>query len=397
MVSVEQARETTLRLTPVLPGELASVGEALGRALAEDVYAGESLPPFAASAVDGYAVVAADGTAGRRVLAEITAGRAGATPLEPGTAMSIMTGAPLPPGADAVAMVEDTAEADGRLTLERPVRAGENVIPVGLDVAAGQLVLPRGATVGPAEAALLSTIGRVQVQVHRAPVVAVLSTGDELVEPGEAIAGGMIRDSNRYGLLAAVSEAGGRPVSLGIARDDLSEQEQRIRSGLRDADVLLTSGGVSVGSRDLIKPILERLGEVHFGRVAIKPGKPLTFATVGDKLVFGLPGFPVSSLVTFELFVRPTLLKMRGQGVVSRPRSPVTLEHEVARTPDRVEFQRAHVRREGHRLLARSTGLQASSRLLSLVGANALLRIPPGTGTIAAGEEVEALLIGPWE
>lgn len=397
MVSVEEALETILRLTPTLAAEAVSVPDAVGRVLAEDVFARESLPPFAASSVDGYAVVAADGATRRRVLAEVTAGRPTAVPVAPGMAMRIMTGAPLPSGADAVVMVEHTTEVKGWLTLRRSVDAGENVIPVGLDVAAQQLVLPRGSIVGSAEVALLTTIGRVQIEVHRAPVVAVLSTGDELVQPGEPITGGMIRDSNRYGLLAAVSESGSRPLSLGIARDDAAEQERRIRGGLAEADVVLTSGGVSVGSRDLIKPILEGLGKVHFGRVAIKPGKPLTFATVGNRLVFGLPGFPVSSLVTFELFVRPALLKMQGRPVVSRPRVVAVLEHEVSRTAERVEFQRARVHREGNRFLARTTGPQGSSRILSLVGANALLRIPPGTGTIPAGEAVEALLLGIWE
>lgn len=397
MIAVERALELVLARARPLPAEDVPLAGLSGRFLVEDVYAAESLPVFAASAVDGYALRSADGTLPRRVLAEITAGQRSAFRVEPGTTMRIMTGAPVPHGADAVIMVEQTTEQAGVLAVQRPVSAGDNVIPVGLDVAAGQVVLRTGTPLGPPEVALLVTVGRAQASVHRAPVVGVLSTGDELVEPGESLAVGKVRDSNRYGLMAAAAEAGAAPRSLGVARDEPALQERLIVEALSACDVVLTSGGVSVGSRDLIKPILERLGTIHFGRVAMKPGKPVTFATARDKLVFGLPGFPVSSLVAFELFVRPCLLAMQGARTLTRPTVLATMEHAVLRTADRVEFQRGIVRHDSGRLLARTTGLQASSRILSLSGANALLRIPPGAGEVAAGDQVTAILIGPLE
>jgi len=394
LVAVEAALQTILDHTPVLEPEEISLAEALGRTLAEEVTSSENVPPFDASTVDGYAVVAADGSPSRAVLSEITAGQVGEVIVRAGTAARIMTGAPLPPGADAVVMVEDTAEADGRVTVRKTLRPGENVQPMGADLAIGQPVLAAGTVLGAPEIGLLATLGRTRVKVGRRPWVAVMATGDELVEATEAPGPGAIRDSNGPSLMASVREAGGIPISLGVGRDDEAEQEAKIAAGLDQADVVLTSGGVSVGSRDLIKPILERLGRVHFGRVAIKPGKPLTFATVGGKLAFGLPGNPVSTLVTFEVFVRPALLKLQGRRDVLRPRVQVVLEHDVKPSPDRTEYQRAVVRWQGGRLLARTTGSQVSSRLLSMVGANGLIVIEPGEARVPAGSTVSALLTG---
>jgi molybdopterin molybdotransferase len=394
MVAVEDAIATVLRHTPVLGVEDVAIADALGRVLAETVIAADDMPPFAASAVDGYAVIAGDGNRPRRVLSEIIAGAADAPEITPGTTARIMTGAPMPPGADAVVMVEQTTERGETMLVEVEPRSGDNVHRQGQDVARGQEVLSAGAVLGAAELGLLATVGRSRVSMYGRPVVAVLSTGDELIEPGEPLHPGAIRDSNRDALLASVREAGGVPLSLGRVRDDEAEQEARIREGLAQADVVLTSGGVSVGSRDLIKPILARLGTIHFGRVAFKPGKPTTFATVGDRAVFGLPGFPVSSLVSFEVFVRPALRKMQGHRHLHRPTVRVTLEQDVPRSPDRPEYQRATTRWADGRLVARPTGSQRSSRLLSLVGANALLRIDPGSEPAVAGSQVDALLVG---
>jgi molybdenum cofactor synthesis domain-containing protein len=234
------------------------------------------------------------------------------------------------------------------------------------------------------------------VTVFRRPRVAVLSTGDELVEPWEDAGPAKIRDSNRYALMAAVEGAGAVALTLGMVKDDRSEQQERIRAGLDAADVLITSGGVSMGVKDLVKGILEEMGTVHFGRVSMKPGKPFTFATVEGKTAFGLPGFPVSSLVTFELFVRPSLLKMQGFLKVNRPRVEAVLDHDVTPAADRSEFQRAVVRWEAGELRATTTGLQASGRLLSMVGANALLMFAPGERR-RAGERIMAILTGPVE
>jgi molybdopterin molybdotransferase len=395
MVPIEEAQRIIAAHVAPLPDEEIGALAADGRVLAEDVVAGADMPDVPKAAVDGYALRAGDGQTERRVVGELTAGGAGRVALEPGTAARIMTGAPIPPGADAVIMVEQTEEQDGVLRIAREVRPGDSIHVVGQDVGRGDLVLPRGTTLGAAEIGLLATIGRVRVRVHRRPVAAVLATGDEVYEPDAALSHGGIRDSNRYALMAAAREAGCETISLGIARDDADEQRRAILGGLERCDVLLTSGGVSMGTRDLIKPLLAELGTVHFGRIAYKPGKPTTFATVRDRIVFGLPGYPVSSLVSFEVFVRPALRRLGGDARPDRPRVRVALAEPITAPPDRPEYQRAIVAWEGGRLLARSTGSQGSSRLLSLRGANALLIVPNDGRVHAAGEELDALLVGP--
>jgi molybdopterin molybdotransferase len=394
ILPVAEALRIVEARTPRLPSQSIRTVDATGRVLAEPIMAREQMPPFPASTVDGYAVVAADRSDWRRVVQDVFAGRADGARVGPGTAARIMTGAPLPPGADAVVMFEDTEERDGSVRLQRTARPGDNLRRVGVDLEVGQRVLEAGTLIGPAEIGLLATVGVAEVAVSRRPRVAVLSTGDELVEPDSQPHPGAIRDSNRYALLAAAAEAGAEAISMGMVEDDEAAQRERIQSALETADVLVTSGGVSVGARDLIKPILEELGVVHFGRIALKPGKPLTFATVGQKVIFGLPGNPVSALVTFEVFVRPTLLRMQGRSVATRPRVAVQVEHELGKTRDRTEYQRAIVRWDGQSLVARSTGSQISSRLISMAGANALLEIEPGEGTVPSGATVPALLIG---
>ncbi|WP_322512310.1 molybdopterin molybdotransferase MoeA, partial [Chloroflexus sp.] len=272
---------------------------------------------------------------------------------------------------------------------------GDYVHTVGQDVARGQIALTAGTTLGAAEIGILATLGITRILAYRRPRVAVLATGDEVVEPSETRPGGAVRDSNRYALMAAVREAGCEPISLGIARDDAAVQRQAILRGLEQADVLITSGGVSMGTRDLIKPLLAELGTVHFGRIAFKPGKPTTFATVGGKLVFGLPGFPVSSLVSFEVFVRPALRALQGDATPFRPRVAVTLAEPIRPSPDRPEYQRIIVTYREGRLAAVSTGSQSSSRILSLRGANGLLLVPAGETVYPAGSTLPALLTGP--
>jgi molybdopterin molybdotransferase len=365
------------------------------RVLAEDVFAGESLPDVPKAAVDGYALRAEEGMAERQVVAELTAGGGARVALAPGTAARIMTGTPVPHGADAVIMVEQTDERDGILRVTRAVAPGDSIHTIGQDIAQGELVLTSGTVLGAAEIGLLATIGRVRIQVYRRPLVAVLATGDEVHEPDAPAGEGGIRDSNRYALLAAARAAGCETISLGIAGDDTDVQRTAILDGLARADVLLTSGGVSMGTRDLIKPLLAELGTVHFGRIAFKPGKPTTFATVRGKLVFGLPGYPVSSLVSFEVFVRPALRRLQGDARPERPRVRVALEEAITAPPDRPEYQRAIVRWAGGQLVARSTGAQGSSRLLSLRGANALLLVPGDGMTYPPGAELDALLTGP--
>jgi len=388
-----EAMRLVLERTPVLGEEKVRLERALGRVLAEAVVASEDMPPFAASAKDGFAVIAGDTTPWRRIIAEQMAGPPVDAAVRPGTAVRIMTGAPLPQGADAVVMVEHTEEVDGRVRLLRPVRPGQDVRPAGQDLAAGEQVLAPGTFIGPAEIGLLATVGRTEVRVHRRPKVAVLTTGDELVEPDQPIGPGRIRNSNRYTLQAAASVAGAEVVWTGHATDEAAELRRLAVEALGEADVLLTSGGVSMGRRDLVKPLLEELGEVHFGRVAQKPGKPLTFATVGEKLAFGLPGFPVSSLVSFELYVRPALRKMQGHLRLRRPQAEAALSHPIHHEPDRTEFQRAIVTERGGRYWAETTGLQVSGRLRSMVGANALLVLPDDRPHFEQGEVVRAILL----
>lgn len=395
MVSIAEAQRIIAAHTAPLPPEEVSSLQADGRVLAEDVYATEDIPDVPKAMMDGYALRSADGLQERRVLAEITAGLGQDITLLPGTAVRIMTGAPVPSGADAVVMVEQTEENDGVLVLKRAVTAGMNIQQVGQDIVRGQQVLARGTLLGPADVGLLATIGCTRIQVYRRPRVAVLATGDEVVEPDTPRSVGGVRDSNRYALLAAVREAGGEAISLGIARDDVREQREAILRGLEQADVLVTSGGVSMGTRDLIKPLVAELGTVHFGRVAFKPGKPTTFATVQNKVVFGLPGFPVSSLVSFEVFVRPALRRLQGDATPERPQVRVILGEPIQPAPNRSEYQRVVIAWSGDRLVARSTGGQGSSRILSLRGANGLLLVPPSTHVYEAGTELTALLTGP--
>lgn len=394
MLEVQRALDIILEKARPLGVERVELTRARGRFLAEDVMADADLPALPRSSVDGYAMLASDSATQLEVLEEVTAGRLASARVQPGAAVRIMTGGMLPEGADAVVMVEDVDEVDGHAILQRKPRAGENVHPPGMDLTRGQSVLRKGERIGAAEVGLLATVGCAQVPVFRKPKVAVLATGDELVEPHQTPPPGAIRDSNRYALMAAADEAGAEVVWNGHALDDEAALERVMREGLAAADVLLTSGGVSMGTRDLIKPLLERMASIHFGRIAFKPGKPLTFATTAEgKFAFGLPGFPVSSLVTFEVFVRPALLKLQGAERFLRPRVEAALGHELRPDAFRPEYQRATLAWEEGRFVARTTGLQSSSRLMSITGANALLEIEPGNEVLQTGTMVPALLL----
>ncbi len=380
-----------------------SLSEGDGRILAEDVYARENMPPFDTTAVDGYALLVSDGMEVRRILGDQMAGRISGMTVVSGTATRIMTGAPLPPGADSVIMVEDTSEAAEMLEVRKQPGTGDNIRPNGQDLQAGQLVLKAGALLGPAELGLIATVNLPKFKAYCRPRIAVVSTGDEIVEPGSTTQPGQIYDSNRFSLMSAVRRAYAEPVSLGIAPDTKEGLRALIHEALASYDGLITSGGVSVGKLDLVKELLEEIGKIHFGRVNLKPGKPLTFVTVEidgkSKPVFGLPGFPVSSLVSFELFVRPAILKLGGRTRLQRPVVQVQLEHDISHSPDRNEFTRAIVTQhydpttQSYRYTASTTGVQNSSRLLSMLGANALLRLAPGPNLISQGQYVPALLL----
>lgn len=381
-----------LKRMPTVPVPLA---EAAWRVLGEDLVATEDHPPFAASTMDGYAVVAEDPSPWREIVGHQTAGHVAPIEVHVGTAAWVTTGAPLPQGADAVVPVEATELAEDHVIISyEGLNPGDFVRQVGVDIRRGSLVLERGVTIGPAEVGLLAGLGVDPVQVARRPRVGILSTGNELVDPGEMPGPGQIRDSNRFSLAAAVAEAGGEVVWSGRGADDLDSLRRSLQHLIAECDVVLTSGGVSMGDLDLIKPLLLEVADVKFRRVFMKPGKPLTFATAGTTILIGFPGNPVSAIVGFEVFLRPALRWMQGCLQTDRTRVHVALL-ERASPSDRIEMQRGVVSVSNGTLTARPTGSQASSRLSSFVGSNALLVIPAGTEPLEAGIHVEALLTGP--
>lgn len=392
----DEALATILARARPLPIERVPLAEAAWRALAKDLVAEEDHPPFPAATMDGYAVVAGDGSPWREVIGEQTAGFVLDAEVTEGTAVRITTGAPVPRGADAVVPVEETEAAEDHVIVHRDdVRPGENIRAIGADVRRGTRVLAAGTVLGPAELGLVAGLGAVPAAVRRRPRVSVLSTGNELVEPEQTPAPGQIRDSNRFSLLAALADSRVDVVWSGKTPDERDGLRRLLAERIAASDVLVTSGGVSMGELDLVKALLGDLAEVHFRRVFMKPGKPLNFATAGATLIFGLPGNPVSALVSFEIFIRPALAVLAGEDAAARPRVPVELAQATVPS-DRIEFQRATVRvtAEG-RLRAATTGGQASSRLASFVGANALVVIPPRARPYAVGEWVEAVLLGP--
>jgi molybdopterin molybdotransferase len=352
--------------------------------------------------MDGYALRAADVEPGRAlaVVATIAAGHAPAA-LPPGTAARIMTGAPMPAGADAVIMREDATEHDAgaRVSFARAARPGQHVRRAGEDVAPGDVVLDEGALLMPGEIGLLAGLGRTIVAVRRRPRVAILSTGDELVEPDRAPAPGApsasIVGSNSWALAAQCHEAGALPTVLPIARDDRAVIREAFAEALR-ADAVISSGGVSVGEFDFVKAALDELGVAQsFWKVAMKPGKPIAFGAREGRPVFGLPGNPASSMVTFELFVRPALLRMAGAApeACTRPRATVELEAPYRNDGGRRHFVRARVRRDGARLLATPLVRQGSGMLRSMVGVNALLDVDESGAPLAEGARLPALLL----
>ena len=394
LVDADAAARIVLSHTPVLPAEPVHVAGCPGRVLADDLVAPVQLPAFPASAVDGYAIRSADGGGRLRVAGESAAGRPFAGELPPGVAARILTGGVLPAGADTVVMVEDVEQGPDWVVVPPGIPAGRNFHQPGDDLRRGELVLRRGTQLGAAELGLAASLGLAALSVHRRPRVALMSTGDELVEVGQTPGPGQITDSNRWALLAALGEAGADVTLLGVAPDRPEPLRQLVVDALRDHDALVSSGGVSVGTHDLVKPLLEFLGEVHLGRVRLKPGKPFTFATLPEgRLAFGLPGFPVSSLVTFEVFVRPALRRMQGFGAVQRPTLSVRLGYEARSSGDRTEYQRVTLVRQDGELVAHTTGSQSSSRLMSLAGAHALVRVPPGQTGLAAGSVVDAVIL----
>ncbi|KAK3706923.1 hypothetical protein LTR37_012422 [Vermiconidia calcicola] len=426
MLSVDEALKQISDHTPAPKVVEVAVNEDLvGSVLAEDVTARESVPAFRASIVDGYAIIASKhvlvpSTKGVFPVTSISHAQAGEVPeLKTGEIARITTGAPLPPGATSVVMVEDTVlrsqTDDGEEEKEveistDAIEPGENVREVGSDVKAGAVILKKGEgiTAVGGEFGLLASVGTREVFVFQKPIVGVLSTGDEIVQHDRQgdLRLGEVRDTNRPTLLTAVKGSGFEAVDLGIASDKPGALEQTLRDAMRKVDVIITSGGVSMGELDLLKPTIERSlgGTIHFGRVSMKPGKPTTFATVpfkdntGErqtKVMFSLPGNPASAVVTYHLFVLPSLQQMSGISPVGLPKIKVVLDQDVRMDPKRAEYHRVMVvAKEDGQLHAVSTGFQRSSAIGSFKGANALLCLPTREGSLKKGEKVDALLMG---
>jgi len=406
MISREEAlRHVLTRVAPLAPVTV-RVPAAAGRVLAEDVTASRPVPPFANTAMDGVAVRAADTSPGARLrlVGTVAAGATSEREVGPGEAMRIMTGAPLPPGADAVVKVElcffAGAGTDELVTVGEGVPVGNHVRPVGDDIAAGSVVLTAGSLVTPGAVALLRTVGRVSVAVVPRPRVGVFSTGDELVEPPAELGPGQIYDSNRAALVALVNDAGGEAIDLGLVADDEAAIEAALLDGAARCDAVLTSGGVSMGDFDFVRTVLDRIGDMAWMQIAIKPAKPFAFGTIvvaGRPVpVFGLPGNPVSSMVSFELFARPGLRAMAGHRDVERTPVRATAGEDFRRRPDgKTHFARVvvSVDTEGG-YVARSAGGQGSHHLAAMASANALAVVPDGDGVVA-GAAIDVLLVEP--
>jgi molybdopterin molybdotransferase len=395
-LSAGEALARVLAETPVLGPETVALGDVLGRVLSEPVDSTRVLPPADNSAMDGYAVRAADvASASERasvwlpVAFEVPAGSLELPTLARGTAARILTGAPVPPGADSVVRQEDTERDGDRVAIRVAPELGENVRRAGEDVQRGERVLEAGTRIGAAQVGLLASLGRTVVPVYQRPRVAVLSGGDELVEPDGDVAGGRIVSSNSWSIAAQCRELGAEPIYLGIARDKPDDIERRLRAGLA-ADVIVSSAGVSVGDRDFVRSVLEKLGcRLHFWGVKIKPGYPLAFGRVGEDergpLVFGLPGNPVSAMMTFEQFVRPALLRMQGATRLHRPLVRSRLAETMRKKPGRMHLVRVALSREGDAVVARSTGNQSSGVLTSMTRAHGILIFPAEASELAAG------------
>ncbi len=407
MISVEEALDRVLSYVKVLGGEEKPILQCLGQVLDEDVYSPIDVPPRDNSAMDGYAIKAED-TVGATpsspvyldVIGEVKAGETAKEKVGALTALRIMTGAPLPQGADSVVQFEDTDE-DQRRSNRSPltqigvlceVPKGKNVRRAGEDIARGQMVLPQGTVLRPADIGVLASIGKETAWVIRRPVVAILATGDELAELGQPLPDGKIYNSNSFTTASQVLRYGGIPKVLGIARDRAGDINGKIKEAL-SADMLITSGGVSTGDYDLVKDILAKEGKVSFWTVRMKPGKPLAFGMIQGVPHLGLPGNPVSSMITFELFARPAILKMMGKKNLSKPTIEAILESHIENTDGRRIFARAMVRREGECYFARLTGPQGSGILTSMSRANGLVIVPEDVKALAEGDTVKVLML----
>jgi molybdopterin molybdotransferase len=397
MMTVRDALETILREIHRLKPEQVNLLESLGRVLAEPIFAKRDQPPWDNSAMDGFALSSEDTHTTPvilKIVGEIAAGGFPCGPVTTGEAVRIMTGAPLPEGADAVVRIEDTDLLDGRkVKVLRQAIPGENVRSHGEDVKAGDRVIAEGTLIGPSEVGMMASVGRARVRVYQRPCVAILATGDELVDPGEPPGPHQIMNSNTYSLAAQVAEAGGNTILLGIARDEPKDLTDKLEAG-RSADVILISGGVSVGKYDFVKDVLSQMGaHLSFRKVAMKPGHPFVFGTLQACRIFGLPGNPVSTMVTFEEFVRPALLKMAGHQGIFRPIIRAVMKEPLRKKDGKTHFIRAWVMKEEEQYTVQTTGNQSSGMLSSMVRASGLIIFPDTVQEIRAGEKVLVQLL----
>jgi molybdopterin molybdotransferase len=399
MIKVGQALEEILGAVSPLGLERVPILESAGRVLGEDVASDRDIPPLTNSAMDGYALRFEDTLGATRanpavltVIDDVPAGRVSSETIGPGQAIRIMTGAPIPAGADAVTRVEDTEKDGDRVRVFVPAKKGLDIRPAGEDVKKGELVIPKGKVIRPAEVGMLAALNRPDVAVFRRPRVAILSTGDELVDIGGELAPGKIMNSNSYSLAAQAAECGAVPLRLGIARDTRRDLVSKFEAA-KGADLIVTSGGVSVGEYDLVKDVMEELGSMRFWKVAIRPGRPLAFGTIGGVPVFGLPGNPVSVMVSFEQFVRPAILKMAGFKDLFRPAVKALLKEGLQKKAGLRYFLRAIVEWKEGKYYAVTTGEQGSGILKSMVMANGLIVLPEEVTALMAGDEVTVQLL----
>jgi molybdopterin molybdotransferase len=399
MITPPHARTQILSALAPKAVEHLALTDAVGMILAEDIHAPGMLPAFDNSAMDGFAVRAADTAGAPAALSVVATLAAGVEALRaglPGEAVRIMTGAMLPSGTDAVIPFEQVEEVSGTIRVSAPVASGANVRRAGEDVRRGRLVLKAGEQLNPAKLTLLAALGCATVAVHRRPKVAILVTGDEVVPPGQPLAPGQIHDCNTTALVTMVTEAGGIPVLIGRATDDRAMTRRQLQEAC-EADLVLTTGGVSMGDFDFVADVAGELGEVVFANVAQQPGKPLTFARINGKPVISLPGTPVAVLVTFEYYVRPAIRKLLGLTNLHRPLAAVTLADGIRLHPQRQQFIRAVIHHAPSGYVAQLVEGPGSKHLSAYAMANALLSIPSGTGRLEPGDRAVALVLQPEE
>ncbi|HXV67617.1 MAG TPA: gephyrin-like molybdotransferase Glp [Nitrospira sp.] len=401
LTPLHEAQKVVLDATTVLGLEKISILDALGRTLGEDIVAERDNPPWDNSAMDGFAVRWEDIKQEHpvqkpvvlAVIEDVPAGRMPAKSIGQGQAIRIMTGAPIPQGADTVLKVEDTEPGADAVRVFKPEPRGANIRPRGEDVRKGDCIIAKGTTLRPGEAGMLAILAKSFIFAYQRPRVAILSTGDELADLDERFSEEKIINSNSYGIAAAVQEAGGIPLLLGIARDTPAALEEKISHGL-NADILVLSGGVSMGDYDFTKAVFRSIGaEMNFWKLAIRPGQPLAFGKIHNKLAFGLPGNPVSSMVTFEQLVRPALLKMSGRRSYGRPVMEAVFQEKFSKRPDRRHFLRGILTREDGLFKVHTTGDQGSGILTSMVKANCLIDVPVEVERLNPGDLVTVQLL----